>query len=61
MRIILAVFPDKVESFSTLSPFFNKYPQYKELTNRINESISRKKNPYIHSDFTIHRLTVIKK
>ena len=31
MRIILAVFSDRFEAYTSLKPFFEQYPQYLEL------------------------------
>ena len=58
MRIILAVFNDMFEAYTSLKPFFEKYPQYLELKEQINYIMSRKKQPYEHSDFKLQRLNV---
>lgn len=53
MRIILAIFTDRFEAYTTLKPFFEQYPQYLELKEQINYTMSRKKQPYEHSDFKL--------
>lgn len=58
MRIILAVFNDRFEAYTSLKPFFEQYPQYSELKEQINYTMSRKKQPYEHSDFKLQRLNV---
>ena len=58
MRIILAVFNDRVEAYTSLKPFFEQYPQYLELKEQINYIMSRKKQPYEHSDFKLQRMNV---
>lgn len=59
MRIILATFPDRQEVFSSLKPFYDKYPELAEHRNRINQQFSRKKlNLYETIEFTVQRLTV---
>ena len=58
MRIILAVFNDRFEAYTSLKPFFEQYPQYLELKEQINYTMSRKKQPYEHSDFKLQRLNV---
>lgn len=58
MRIILAVFSDRFEAYTSLKPFFEKYPQYLELKEQINYTMSRKKQPYEHSDFKLQRMNV---
>lgn len=58
MRIILAIFKDRFEAYSSLKPFFEKYPEYSELKEQINYTMSRKKQPYEHSDFKLQRLNV---
>jgi hypothetical protein len=60
MRVIL--FTNKktgeVECFSSLKPFYEKYPQYLEIKEQINYAMSRKKQPYKHSDFKLQRMNV---
>lgn len=58
MRIILAIFTDRFEVYTSLKPFFEQYPQYLELKEQINYTMSRKKQPYEHSDFKLQRLHV---
>ena len=58
MRIILAIFPDRFEVYSSLKPFFDQYPQYAELKDKINYTMSRKKQHYNHVDFELQRLNV---
>jgi len=60
MRIILAVFPDRYEAFSSLSPFFITYPEYEHFRSNINNYLSRKKQPYKNKEFTLIRLGVKK-
>ena len=58
MRIILAVFSYRFEAYTSLKPFFENYPQYLELKEQINYTMSRKKQPYEHSDFKLQRMNV---
>jgi hypothetical protein len=58
MRIILAIFNDRFEAYTSLKPFFAQYPQYSELKEQINYTMSRKKQPYEHSDFKLQRMNV---
>lgn len=58
MRIILAVFSDRFEAYTSLKPFFEQYPQYLELKEQINYTMSRKKLPFEHSDFKLQRMNV---
>ena len=58
MRIILAIFTDRFEVYGSLKPFFEQYPQYLELKEQINYTMSRKKQPYEHSEFKLERLNV---
>ena len=44
MRIILAIFPDRFEVYGSLKPFFEQYPQYAELKDKIDYTMSRKNN-----------------
>ena len=37
MRIILAIFTDRFEVYGSLKPFFEQYPQYAELKDKIEE------------------------
>ena len=60
MRIILAIFDDRFEVYTSLKPFFEQYPQYLELKEQINYTMSRKKQPYEHSEFKLERLNVRK-
>ena len=43
MRIILAIFNDRFEAYTSLKLFFAKYSQYLELKEQINYTMSRKK------------------
>jgi hypothetical protein len=62
MRIILVRFKDRLlgeyECYSSLKPFFEQYPQYDELKDKIDYQISRKKQPYKHVDFELQWLNV---
>lgn len=58
MRIILAIFTDRFEAYTSLKPFFEQYPQYLELKEQINYTMSRKKLPFEHSDFKLQRMNV---
>ena len=58
MRIILAVFNDRFEVYGSLKPFFEQYPQYAELKDKIDYTMSRKKLPFEHSDFKLQRPNV---
>ena len=62
MRVILAIFKDRnlgtYEIYGSIKPFFEQYPQYAELKDKINYQISRKKLPFEHSDFKLQRLNV---
>ena len=58
MRILLAIFNDRFEAYTSLKPFFEQYPQYLELKEQINYTMSRKKQPYEHSDFKLQRMNV---
>lgn len=58
MRIILAIFNDRFEVYGSLKPFFEQYPKYAELKDKIDYTMSRKKLPFEHSDFKLQRLNV---
>lgn len=58
MRIILVIFNDRFEAYTSLKPFFEAYPKYTELKEQINYTMSRKKQPYEHSDFKLQRMNV---
>jgi hypothetical protein len=58
MRIILAIFTDRIEVYGSLKPFFEQYPQYTELKDKIYYTMSRKKMSFEHSDFKLQRLNV---
>ena len=47
-----------LEVYSSLKPFFEQYPQYTELKDKIDYQMSRKKLPFEHSDFKLQRLNV---
>lgn len=62
MRVLIAIFEgDRLEAYSSLTPFFQKYPQYAELKNKIDYRMSRLKQPYRHPEFTLLRLNVKRK
>lgn len=59
MRVLIAIFEgDRLEAYSSLTPFFKEYPQYAELKNKIDYRMSRLKQPYRHSEFSLLRLKV---
>jgi hypothetical protein len=58
MRVILAIFTDRFEVYGSLKPFFEQYTQYAELKDKIDYQMSRKKLPFVHSDFKLQRLNV---
>lgn len=58
MRIILAIFTDRFEVYGSLKPFFEQYPQYAELKDKIDYTMSRKKLHFEHSDFKLQRMNV---
>lgn len=62
MRVIPAIFKDRnlgtYEIYGSLKPFFGQYPQYVELKDKIDYTLSRKKLPFEHSDFKLQRLNV---
>jgi len=58
MRIILVIFTDRFEVYTSLKPFYAAYPDYKQYNENINTYLSRKKEPYKHNDFTLIRLKV---
>ena len=58
MRIILVKFTERFEAFTSLKPFFDTYPQYAELKDKIDHVMSRKKQNFEHEDFTLYRLSV---
>jgi hypothetical protein len=60
MRIIKAIFSDRNEYFSSLKPFFEKYPQYECFKDKIDYALSRKKQPYKHEEFELQRINVFK-
>ena len=47
-----------MKATTSLKPFFEQYPQYLELKEQINYTMSRKKQPYEHSDFKLQRMNV---
>jgi hypothetical protein len=53
MRIILAIFTDRFEVYGSLKPFFEQYPQYAELKDKIYYTMSRKKLPFEHPEFKL--------
>ena len=60
MRVIL--FTNKItgeaECFSSLKPFFDKYPIYKENEDNINTYLSRKKQAFETDEIKVQRLEV---
>jgi hypothetical protein len=60
MRVIL--FTNKqtgeVECFSSLKPFYGKYPVYKENEDNINTYLSRKKTAFETVEIKVERLDV---
>lgn len=58
MRIILVVFNDRFEAYTSLKPFFENYQQYLELKEQINYTMSRKKQTYEHSNFKLQRMNI---
>ena len=60
MRVIL--FTNKktgeVECFSSLKPFFDKYPVYKENEDNVNTYLSRKKMAFETDEIKVQRLEV---
>ena len=60
MRIILITHKKtgEVESFSSLKPFYDKYPIYEAKKDSIDNYLSRKKKPYETEDIKIQRLDV---
>ena len=58
MRVILVIFNDRFEIYGSLKPFFEQYPQYAELKNKIDYQMSRKKLSFEHTDFKLQRLNV---
>jgi hypothetical protein len=60
MRVILITFINgQKAAFSSLKPFYRDYPQYAELKDKIDYRLSRKKEPFICSDFMCERLDVV--
>ena len=60
MRIILAVFKDRFEAYSSLKPFYEAYPEYEKYRANIYTYLSRKKEPYNGNGVTLIRLEVKK-
>ena len=59
MRVLIAIFDgNRLEAYSSLTPFFQEYPQYKGLKEKIYYQMSRLKQPYRHPEFTLLRLKV---
>ena len=62
MRVIVVRFKDRLlgeyECYSSLKPFFEQYPKYLELKDKIDYAISRKKQIYKHTEFVLQRLNV---
>jgi len=60
MRVILAIFTDRFETFTSLKPFFEKYPEFKVHKHPIYTALSRNKESYEHEICTLTRLNVQK-
>ena len=60
MRIILAIFKDKIEAFTSLKPFYEKYPQFETEKHNIEYNLSRKNRPYKIEEVELYRLKVKK-
>jgi hypothetical protein len=59
MRIVLITFTDGNKiPYSSLKPFYRDYPQFEALKNKIDYQLSRRKEPFICSDFTAERMEV---
>ena len=59
MRVLISIFEgNRLEAYSSLTPFLKQYPQYAGLKHKINYRMSRLKEPYRHSEFTLLRLKV---
>lgn len=60
MRVIL--FTNKqtgeVECFSSLKPFYDKYPQFEAFSDNINTYLSRKKQAFETDEIKVQRLEV---
>ena len=60
MRVIL--FTNKktgeVECFSSLKPFYDKYPQFEANSYNIDNYLSRKKTAFENDEFKVQRLEV---
>lgn len=59
-RIIIADFNGRLEAFSSLKPFFKKYPIYIQYKASIETYLTRKREPYHHQDVKIIRLDIQK-
>lgn len=60
MRIILAIFKDKFEAYTSLKPFYEKYPQFETEKSSIEYNLSRKNRPYKTHEIELYRLEVAK-
>ena len=60
MRIIVAIFNDRKEYYTSLKPFFERYPQYECIKDKIDYVLSRKKQPFKHEEFELQRIHVVK-
>ena len=58
MRIILAIFTDSFEAYTSLKPFFDAYPDYEKYRENINTYLSRKKQPCINENFKLIRIDI---
>jgi hypothetical protein len=60
MRIILLTkkASGEVESFSSLRPFYEKYPQYESISDNIDTYLSRKKTAFENEEIRLQRLDV---
>ena len=60
MRIILIIdkLTGEVECFTSLMPFFEKYPKYEIYKDNINTYLSRKKQSFENDEIKVQRLDV---
>ncbi len=60
MRIILVIFKDRFEAYTSLKPFYEKYPQFETEKHNIEYNLSRKNRPYKTDEVELYRLKVEK-
>ena len=60
MRIVLVIFNDRIEAFSSLKPFYEKYRQFEAEKSKIEYNLSRKNIAYKTDFIEIRRLGVQK-